>query len=559
MSPSYRSPTEVWHDFLTINPPLDASECSWLPTSTSKLAAQPVLALLQEWLNKRNERGVSEDRDQHSAFHRMLQVSLPASEASKDSNTPANNLNPLSVPGVGLVHHCIHTGYLAKLSSDFSLIPVGRARTAANCAFNIELQLSTLDPIHKQRGVAYNEQVMLANPTRFSAITAVTNLEVIMFIRTARVEEGGPLTTMHSIDFDVATAGWEILLEIIRKPEWTGQFLPDLTCLGQSVEIIQYLGAGVSSIVWSGQLVRQQTDNVAADHWSAQRIVCKTFKDRRLFDKELAVWTAINQRLALSAAAAQSATRLSLRESRTAEQQSQPPARSQSVPQPSVSSSPSVSSASTSNPHPPRHTLFFTPVGVADNDELTLAMVGDMFACLSALRQLRVVHRDLAPRHFLRCASEAEKNSASRGLFLIDLGYAVLLPEPDSADATRPFLTTFTGSTHFAPTAVLAGLVQAKKDSTPFQYTPLLAHDLESLVKVCYVKQWPRAKDELEAIDMYKVDDIHNYWVDLERRMASPKARAVWLDALKTAREGDDGDGDVVARTRAWIELDLID
>ena len=542
----YRSPTQVWHDFTAERDPEDGVKEHWLPDSARPMSSS-AKARLTEWYEAAKKPKVKEDGDQHPAFHDLIRLSLSATTAEVDR---VGYLPPLVVEGVGKIVHCIYTTYLSGLSPDFSLFPIAYSRSAAACAFNIELQLGTLDPEHKQRALTYNALAMQANPSRLFTLTAVTNLRQIMFVRTSRASEGSDdFDVRYSIEYEVLDAGWELLLSIIRSTEWTGQFLPSLTCDGHSIEILEYLGAGVSSTVWTGQIKRDLSAVVVPGHWSNAPVVCKTFTQEDMFERELRTWVEIDRRIAASVTAAvvgstsvPPPTRLIYRSSSRAQQQLA--VRAHSLPSHSLSSSPSQSSKSSYPLHPPRHTLFFTPVGVRQLEDCkSQDAFRDMFSCLFGLRQLNIVHRDLTPRHFLRC--DGDKSSASRGLFLIDFGFAVPLPE--SAEARQAFSVPFCGSSHFAPTPVLAEL--AKK--VPLTYKPLLAHDLESLVKVCFARRFADDVESLRKLDSNDADKIYDFWVALESWIATAESRGCWLKALQHARN------DEFDETRKAIELDF--
>lgn len=79
------------------------------------------------------------------------------------------------------------------------------------------------------------------------------------------------------------------------------------------------------------------------------------------------------------------------------------------------------------------------------------------------------------------------RSSGSENLALLfGLGSIAGLVEEGSC---LDLLVEFCGSTYFAPTSLLqqlAALPAATFISPPFTYSPHLAHDLESLVKVCF-------------------------------------------------------------------------
>jgi hypothetical protein len=275
------------------------------------------------------------------------------------------------------------------------------------------------------------------------------------------------------------------------------------------------------------------------------------FTDEQLFTAELSIWEEIARRreqldsTSSSSTAVDTPTQLTYK-SNYRRPTSSPAQRSHSLPSRLPSSSISAatpsaiaaapSSASRSVPSP--YCLFFTPVGIRPEGAAcrSLEAVGDMFSCVAGLRDLDIVHRDLTPRHFLRCGSDV--SSASHGLFLIDFGFSVLLPlHPQER---RDLLIPFSGSTHFAPTSLLQQLrqlavsPQPTYNSTPFTYCPQLAHDLESLVKVCYACVHPDHVVKLRRLDNKDAEGIAAFWNAAEGRMA--KTLPSWKKAMEHAR-----------------------
>jgi hypothetical protein len=162
--------------------------------------------------------------------------------------------------------------------------------------------------------------------------------------------------------------------------------------------------------------------------------------------------------------------------------------------------------------------------------------IKDMFSCVAGLRQLRIVHRDLTLRHFLRCDTDA--HSASHGLFLIDFGFSVLLPP--NRDDNLDLLVEFCGSTYFAPTSLLqqlAALPPATSISPSFTYSPKLAHDLESLVKICFACVYPDRMAQLRCLDNKDANGIAAFWNSREAQMF--KAGPFWKQAMDYARMDD--------------------
>jgi hypothetical protein len=157
----------------------------------------------------------------------------------------------------------------------------------------------------------------------------------------------------------------------------------------------------------------------------------------------------------------------------------------------------------------------------------------DMFSCVAGLRRLGIVHRDLTPRHFLH--SDTDAHSASHGLFLIDFGFSLLLPLNE--DDCRDLLVEFCGSTYFAPTSLLhqlAALPRTTFISSPFTYSPQLAHDLESLVKVSYACANPDHVADLRRLDNKDARGIAAFWDRVEAWMS--KSQPFWKKAMDHAR-----------------------
>ena len=544
-SPStYLSPTARWQVFTETHAAEDGSLCNWLPPSSGRMQSPAAEARLRQWFEQCKGH-VREDREQHPVFHELLRLSLPASAGAADPSQGRNQCVPLHVEGVGRIVHCINTGYLSGSSPDFSLFSKGYSRSVAACAFNIELQLGELDPDHKFRALDYNARVMTANPSRSFTLTAVTNLNKIMFVRTSREMEGSnDFVEQYSVDYDVLDLGWELLLSVIRDARWTGQFLPQLVCDGQQVDIVKYLGAGVCSRVWEGQ-IQPSSGSATPAHWRQPiKIVCKTFVDEQLFTAELRIWEEIARRRnsTSSSSAGNTPTQL-IYYSNYLPPNSPPAQRSHSLPSrlPSSSSSSASPSAIGAASSPPTRSvlspycLFFTPVGIRPVGAASRSreFIEDMFSCVAGLRRLGIVHRDLTPRHFLRSNSDA--HSASHGLFLIDFGFSQ--PLPLDRDDCGDLLVEFCGSTYFAPTSLLhqlAALPRTTFSSSPFTYSPQLAHDLESLVKVCFACANPDRVEDLRRLDNKDAKGIAAFWDRVEAWMS--KAQPLWKNAMDRAR-----------------------
>ena len=285
---------------------------------------------------------------------------------------------------------------------------------------------------------------------------------------------------------------------------------------GHTVTLGPRLGEGVTSSIHMGNVTPAQLTCPAG------LVVCKVFYQRQQqhFKDERKVWKEI-ARQAAAKPTASPPTQLTYH----GYGQVQEPTNST---QPASTTSHTSSSSSSSSPADKltRRVLFFTPIGIPESGDLSRATVEDMFCCLQRIRELRVVHRDISPRHFLRNSSHAA--SASHGLFLIDFGMATLLP------VHRP--VGFQGSLHYAPTDIQAELAKPALTDWPHFYTPQLAHDLESLVKVCFARHAQHEPD-VRAFRWLKDNErkeVHEFWSEKEK---SWEAGSGWRLALLHARK----------------------
>ena len=395
---------------------------------------------------------------------------------------------------------------------DCALFPVSVNSTSiAPCAFTVELQLPTLDTDHRARCATYNTKMLEANANRSSALSAVTDLRSIMFLRTTRSTPSGTesaLQHVYSDDLDVEQMGWEVLLKVLQQPNlWTGFFLPELQFNSRAVRLESYLGHGATSQVWLGRVEgAPDSSNSAASR--TEELVCKVFQRDVAFDNERATWRDIGDREAslISSAMDRRLTQLASRPRLTLEGDCR-----------SVAAAPSFGGA-----------LFFQPRGTARRrDAPAIESVRDLqdaFACLEWLRELRVIHRDLSPRHFLKFRSQ---------LFLIDFGFALLLRADADLSEESEEEVSFSGSSFYAPNSVL----QALAVSRTAVYRAALAHDLESLVKLCFADCNAGEKKRLKLLDRRAYASILDFWRDCEQRMDGQVFGRRWADALKHARD----------------------
>ena len=141
---------------------------------------------------------------------------------------------------------------MATRKPDFALFPVSvNSASFGPCAFTVELQLPTLDSGHRGRCATYNTEMLDTNPNRSFALSAVTDLKSIMFLRTTRStpsDAESALQHVYSDDLDVEQMGWDVLLKVLQQPsDWTGFFLPQMQFNGRPVRLLQYLGHGATS------------------------------------------------------------------------------------------------------------------------------------------------------------------------------------------------------------------------------------------------------------------------------------------------------------------------
>ena len=148
----------------------------------------------------------------------------------------------------------------------------------------------------------------------------------------------------------------------------------------------------------------------------------------------------------------------------------------------------------------------------------------DAFACLEWLRALRVIHRDLSPRHFLR----------HRGrLFLIDFGFALLLrvdarPEPGVGGGEFQRLVLL--RTQQRPAG--AGSESHRCSTGPPSRTTWRAWS-------SCASQTATAgeKERLKLRDRRAYTSIRDFWHDCEQRMDGQVFGQRWAEALKHARD----------------------
>ena len=534
MSPTSSTSTtdaQVWSGILQQSPHADGNALGkWLPAGDSLVTRYPragdaktLVRELQEASQQPSEDGMQD------SFHHLLCKSLPSSKAQ--AITLAESGLRSGCGGVKLdsqwkLLHTFHTPLRVRNSNrqpDFALFPVSvNPSSFAACALTVELQLPPLDTEHRGRCATYNTAMLEANPNRLFALSAATDLKSIMFLKSTR---GTPSATVfelqhaYSDDLDVEQVGWDVLLKVLLRPsDWTGFFPRQMQLTGRPVELLRYLGHGATSEVWLGKVEGLPDPNNPAVT-RPQELVCKMFQRDAAFDDEKKTWEGIRKR---EAALKDSATAVS------------DPRLRQLVERPRLTFEgeyrPTSRTSRSSSPAPSFFgVLFFQPCGEARHRDhpaiKTAEDVQDAFACLEWLRELRIIHRDLSPRHFLR-------HGGRRGaLFLIDFGFALLLPVAgdlsQQSDEVR-----FSGSSLYAPNIVLEML--AADRNAPYRAT--FAHDLESMVKLCFADRNSSEKERLKEHDRHAYQSIRDFWRDCEEGMDGEVFGKRWAEALQHAR-----------------------
>src|ERR1700761_1837846 len=102
------------------------------------------------------------------------------------------------------------------------------------------------DPDHMIRALNYNTILMNSNPLRPFAITAVTDMQQVVFFRSSR-SLSAEIEHQYSAPLSLSGdgVGWMILMEILQDPFWQGFCLPDVRIQSTSVALTGYLGSGV--------------------------------------------------------------------------------------------------------------------------------------------------------------------------------------------------------------------------------------------------------------------------------------------------------------------------
>jgi hypothetical protein len=157
------------------------------------------------------------------------------------------------------------------------------------------------------------------------------------------------------------------------------------------------------------------------------------------------------------------------------------------------------------------------------------------------LRALRIVHRELCPRHFLTHEGR---------LFVNDFGFAQLLPE----DVSQAKEASFSGSSYYAPNSVLQVLAVSR--SAFYPYRAAFAHDLQSLVKLCFADWNGGEKRRLKLLDRRAYTSILDFWGNCEQRMDGRVFGRRWGSSA-AAREGQQAGGDE-ASTAATFPASLM-
>ena len=514
---------QVWSGIQQRHPTADVpAPGSWLPAGQSITVCYPaaeaaeLTRLLREASNSSNE-----DDVMHPRFLELLCRSLLSPIADAISASVSRRSSTRRGVNLALGWKLLHT-YRTPLSTadghrkpDFALFPVSvNSASFAPCAFIVELQLPPLDSGHRGRCATYNKEMLDANPNRSFALSAVTDLKSIMFLRTTRSTPSVAESTLqhvYSDDLDVEQMGWDVLLTVLQQPsDWTGFLLPRMQFNGRHVQLLQYLGHGATANVWLCQ-VEVVPDPSIPSTSRTQELVCKMFQRGAAFDEERATWEGIRAREASLISSADAATDPRLRQlvSRprlTLEGEYRPMA-----PVPSFGGA-----------------LFFQPRGAGRHrDDAAIETVRDLqdaFACVEWLRTLRVIHRDLCPRHFLRQGGQ---------LFLIDFGFALLLRVDADMSAESDEEVSFSGSSYFAPNSVL----QLLAVSRTALYRAAFAHDLESLVKLCFADRNAGEKKRLKLLDRRAYTSILDFWRDCEQSMDGQVYGKRWAEALQHARD----------------------
>jgi hypothetical protein len=465
----------------------------------------------------------------HPRFFELLSRSLPSPKAQ--AIPLAESGLPSGCGGVKLdtrwkLLHTFHKPLPVKhgfRKPDFALFPVSvNSWSFAACAFTVELQLPALDTEHRGRCATYNTAMLEANPNRLFALSAVTDLKSIMFLKSTRGTPSAAvfdLQHVYSDDLDVEQVGWDVLLTVLLRPsDWTGFFPRQMQLTGRAVELLRYLGHGATSEVWLGQ-VEGLPDPSNPAVIRTQELVCKMFQRDAAFHDEKKTWEGIRKREA------------ALKDSATA---ASDPRLRQLVERPRLTFEgeyrPTFRTSRSSSPAPSFFgVLFFQPRGEARHRDhpaiKTAEDVLEAFACLAWLRELRIIHRDLSPRHFLRHRAR---------LFLIDFGFALLLPVAGDLSQQSDEVS-FSGSSLYAPNSVL-DMLAADRNA---EYRAIFAHDLESMVKLCFADRNSSEKERLKGHDRHAYQSIRDFWRECEQRMDGDMFGKRWAEALQHARNNE--------------------
>ena len=529
-SPFSSSPTptseatgaEVWSGVRQRRPTADVlAPGSWLPSGRPIAVCCPAVAAeVTKQLQAASKSSTEEAM--YAPFLDLLCLSLAIPAVDRILPSKSSGLSGCGAVKLGSEWKLLDT-HSTQLSTadghhrkpDCVLFPVSvNSASFAPCAFTVELQLPALDTDHRARCATYNTKMLEANANRSFALSAVTDLRSIMFLRTTRStpsDTNSALQHVYSDDLDVEKMGWDMLLTVLQHPsDWTGFSLPRLQFNGRPVRLLQYLGHGATSQVWLCRVdLVSHPSNPSASR--SQDLVCKMFQRDEAFDDERATWEGIRAREAslISSATAATDPRLKQLVSRrrlTLEGEHRP-----------VAATPSFGGA-----------LFFQPRGAARHRDVaaieSVRDLQDAFACLEWLRELRVIHRDLSPRHFLRHEGQ---------LFLIDFGFALLLRADVDLSEEADEEVSFSGSSFYAPNSVL----QVLAVSRTALYRATLAHDLESLVKLCFADRNAGERKRLKLLDRRAYTSILEFWRDCEQRMDGQVFGQRWAEALQHARD----------------------
>lgn len=327
------------------------------------------------------------------------------------------------------------TGY----APDFVIFPAF-VKTAQNAnsffvVTFVEITTEITDSEHQLKMIKYNRRVLDNQPYRTHVTSLLTDLTYALFFETVRKPNNGDYQNRRSLQYNLHTDQTiKYILNLFEQPDFNGynQNLPnDLTFVDTDSKqtkfsIERYVGRGRTANVFESDPNDSQ--------------VCKVFTDRRLYQQELSQTLLISEELR------------KLSDPSRAKYFCQQIGRNE------------------------KHmAILFSPkcVNLDEQDYTDINMVRQMFACLQTLKDIRVVSREIAPRHLMKAIKTNQ-------LILIDFGFSVYVSSPE-------FSTTFEGSTRYAANEILSLLSSNMANN----YHPQHKHDLESLIKILCIKLFP--------------------------------------------------------------------